>query len=578
MKNSKYSFFLNGQLISNPTDWQEIQVLSTFDNDSVQNNVSTTEVIFALDSARLIKRWVANGLDNGVGIFEGVPFTIQVSNDGNDITVGEYMLDFSTYKELEDGKVSVSFAFVDGLNTISDRLEAITFGWLESINLITKKDFITTLAVVDKPDKATELLGFAITTTIMAIALADAIRNVGEAIATISGLASSSITGGIGATVFAIAQLAVASVYLLAVLFAITNLIKQILSFFMPIPQQIYGMTYRKMMEKVCEYLGYTFETNINLENYVYLPSNRNVANQTGILELKQNQSGIPFTSDYGYTLSEFMDLIKKLFNAKFAVIGNTLHFRNKNDVFWRQQSTYKIPENTFINEKSFNNSELKANTLLSFLPDVTDEYTITNYKGTNYQIITRPKQINDERYVLLKGLNNINFNVALGNRKESLSILSQLSVALFNAYVEFTKVFGGSNSLKKVNEVVGYLKISQPYYNTPKLIYTTNTNQVEIPANYREIVSAKAIYENFYKNESFVNGNGQKLLFNNVKIPFGFDDWLKLSENSYCLDSNDKPAKITEIRWSVQSDYAEIDYWVEEQYTNNLIETYIEP
>jgi hypothetical protein len=89
----------------------------------------------------------------------------------------------------------------------------------------------------------------------------------------------------------------------------------------------------------------------------------------------------------------------------------------------------------------------------------------------------------------------------------------------------------------------------------------------------------AKYLYDNYHYGKSFVTNNnfGQKIKYNEVAIPFGLTDFLKLIENSYFYTTDSKVAKVTELKWNIASDKAIVNYWIREPYTTNLFEFYIE-
>lgn len=578
MRDAQYSFYIDGNLVNNPIDWQEIQVLSTFDNDSVQNNVSTSEIVFPLSAAKQIKQWVVDGTGNGVGIFEGIPFQIVVSNGSNSTLVGDYILDFETYRETEDRKVAISFRFKDGLNQLSDRLEAITFGWLESEGKITNADYVEIKYVVQKKNEVLEIITLAFITAFLAKTLADSIQETADAIAQISSKSATGLFGPVGALIYSIAVALILAAKAVAILIALTKLFGQLFQAFQPIARKAKTMRLSTMLEKVGEYLGYTIETNIPLENYVYLPSNTSgdVLNQSGFVIIPKGvQKGIPNSGDYGYSLLEFMELLKKLFNAKFAVVGTTLQFRNIDDPYWVEQSGFTLRPDTFIAEKSYNNNDLKANKLISFRTDVTDEWTITEFKGTNYEIVTRPITVKDQKNVLIRGLERIDIPLALGSRKDGTSPFEAVLKAIAASADSISKVFGGnSNYVKAIEANNKVLRVSNNNYTVPKLLYYTTS----LPENHRELLSAKRLYEDYYATSSFtINYRGQKSIYTGVRIPFGYEDWLLVSNNSYIRDFEGREAKITNLQWSVGSDYAVVDFWVREPYTFNLMEDYIE-
>ena len=70
----------------------------------------------------------------------------------------------------------------------------------------------------------------------------------------------------------------------------------------------------------------------------------------------------------------------------------------------------------------------------------------------------------------------------------------------------------------------------------------------------------------------------GQKLIYNNIKIPFGFDDFLNTINNAYFTDKFGESGKFIKSTWRLNSDYAVVDYWIRSVYTTNLKETFIEP
>jgi hypothetical protein len=578
MRNPKYSFYLNGELITNPIEWQEIQVLATFDTDAVQANVSTSEITFALDASKKILQWVEDG---SFGIFEGIPFDIIVTNGNESTTVGKYIIDFSTYRVLEDGKIVASFSFADGLNQIAERLEATTFGWLENEGFVNNDDYTTIPYVVKKENDIIEIISISILTAFMAKAIADSSKALGDRIAAFAGISAAGITGTIGAVIYATAALIVALAYTISLLIAFTKLFIQFLEAFITIPRTHKVMSYKRMFEIVGSYLGYKVYTNLPLEDYYYLPSNTSadIYNTNGFLSIgKGTQKGIPSSNDYGYTLSEFMDLIKKLFNGKYAVVNNTLVFLNIDDDYWRRLSSFTLRQDTYAPYYQYNNNDLKANQLFSFTTDISDSYTITEYKGTAFQVVTTPKISNVEKHILLKGLENIQFPIALGTTKTELSAFDRILLGVATLMDSVSRFFGGSgNYASRVRGMVDALKVSSNNYSVPKILYMKNGI---IPRNHRNFLSAKYFYNNYYLSMSFVANNfrGQKIMYENIKIPFSYSDWIEVSQNSYITDFKGNEGKITQLKWSVGSDYAEIDFWVRKPYTKNLQETYIEP
>ncbi|MHC4336283.1 MAG: hypothetical protein ACYSUV_21420, partial [Planctomycetota bacterium] len=90
------------------------------------------------------------------------------------------------------------------------------------------------------------------------------------------------------------------------------------------------------------------------------------------------------------------------MFSAQLTVIGNTVHQEPLiNDSFWLSLSTYQLPD--VENEvKLYNTKDLDGRYIVSFDTDLSDEWTIINFIGTNFEIVTQPTVINDKKKVLI--------------------------------------------------------------------------------------------------------------------------------------------------------------------------------
>lgn len=331
-------------------------------------------------------------------------------------------------------------------------------------------------------------------------------------------------------------------------------------------------------MYKISNYFGYTFESNIqDLQSIVYLPSNTNYDEQDKfgfVSKAKGTDKGIPSVGDYGYSCADFFELVKKMFNGKFAVIDNRLLFYNEDDAFWKRNSNYILPDIQLI-PTTYNTNELKANRLYSFETDVTDEYTISNFKGTNYEVITVPITDIPKKYNVISGLELVNFGVALGVRKNEKSGLDIFLEQLASYIDKCTSVLGtNSKYLQKIKTTVGVLVVGDNNWSKPKLLRVNGSRLSQFN------LTAKYIYSTYYRNKSFVlnNYSGQKKIYKEIKIPFGLSDFVKLIENSYFRTKNGDVGKFTEIRWKIDGDFAIVSFWIQKKYTNNLKEIYVEP
>ena len=586
-KNAEAKFLLNGVQLNAPIEWEDIEIVAEYENDSIQPSLAIEEFTFPLEARQSINKWIADGLSSGVGIFEGMPFQLTLFNNQPIQENFKAFIDFTNgYRDLpEDGKVDVGIISDFSLDNFFEQIEGTTFGYLASINKVTFADYIGVDYVVEKKFNLIELL---IASVVLYIMIKELVENVIRLIDQLNKNTSASLplptvpvpTVDTNQIIYAVLSTIIQIIYIGIMLAAVINLGKALLDTLLPPKRQHKAIKLKRALEIICDYFGYGFNTSIpELENVVYLPSNPNLDEKTlGGLIAKTNGTpvGIPYVGDYGYRCDEMFNLAKDLFNAKIAIINNTVEFRSKNDVFWQQQSTWSLPD-ILLDTKQYNTDEIKPERLLTFVTDLNDEWTIDNYKGTAYEIRTNPKTVIRQKAVLLKGFDEVNFNVALGNRKDELNALEKFLSQVAGFVDKTTSVLGGGTNLKSlVTSKLGVLKVTNNWHSIPKVLYL---NDGKLPINHRDLWNSKILYDEYYIEKSFVRNNfyGQKTVYKGISIPFGFEDYKQLSTNSYFLFKG-KQAKIIKFAWTIGKDRATIDFWVREPYTFNLEETYINP
>ncbi len=586
-KNAEAKFLLNGVQLNAPIEWEDIEIVAEYENDSIQPSLAIEEFTFPLEARQSINKWIADGLSSGVGIFEGMPFQLTLFNNQPIQENFKAFIDFTNgYRDLpEDGKVDVGIISDFSLDNFFEQIEGTTFGYLASINKVTFADYIGVDYVVEKKFNLIELL---IASVVLYIMIKELVENVTRLIDQLNKNTSASLplptvpvpTVDTNQIIYAVLSTIIQIIYIGIMLAAVINLGKALLDTLLPPKRQHKAIKLKRALEIICDYFGYGFNTSIpELENVVYLPSNPNLDEKTlGGLIAKTNGTpvGIPYVGDYGYRCDEMFNLAKDLFNAKIAIINNTVEFRSKNDVFWQQQSTWSLPD-ILLDTKQYNTDEIKPERLLTFVTDLNDEWTIDNYKGTAYEIRTNPKTVIRQKAVLLKGFDEVNFNVALGNRKDELNALEKFLSQVAGFVDKTTSVLGGGTNLKSlVTSKLGVLKVTNNWHSIPKVLYL---NDGKLPINHRDLWNSKILYDEYYIEKSFVRNNfyGQKSVYKGISIPFGFEDYKQLTTNSYFLFKG-KQAKIIKFAWTIGKDRATIDFWVREPYTFNLEETYINP
>lgn len=575
-----------------PTNWQNIQISCTFE-DNAQPVLITDEFTFVNEGAKLISEWFSKYP------FQGMPFTIQLYN-GIDSYTKTGCIDFSDYTIEKSGilrgveyvtEVKCKIKLDDNIDLLDDQLRALSYGYLaREGGVITQSDYIDIPVVVRRKFDGVEVAMASLSIYLISKELYEGAEKfktlwIKKVVAVITNPTSKP------AAIFEAIAIAIAIIaYYALMLLAIYRFIKALQENILPTKTTYKGITERKALEKACEHLGVTLDCNISELDYsVYLPSKTD--NRT---RKNRKDEGIPNVSDFGYQVSEMFEIILKKYNARTKKIGTTLYIRKENDTFWFDTASYVLPSNIELEKYRYNIEDLKANFIISYLYDYSDEWTMPNSrqrpldnndkdfeskqfdKGVAYELLTDISNPINPKYKQNKGLKEVRIPLALGQRKNSLSALEISLKALFGVVDLVIKLFGGKTFAEKIDEHKGHLIISAPSFNIAKNIPIQNGL---IPQNSRDLISAQTLYNNYQVNSFKTNPTySQRKVFENIKIPFDMADFMSIIVNSYFTTEDGKKGKFTKLEWSVDKDYAVADFWIAEQYIdpNTLVETNI--
>lgn len=580
------SVILNGKSVAVPKGFFDVGVKASF-GENIQANLTTEEFTFILDAYEEILAWIRDGRTGGVGIFEGIPVSISTSDGLNNVGVFKGILDLQAGTTIQEKlrQVQCRLRQDDSLNALSDLLEPLDYGYLKSLGSITASDYVDVDYVVDKIDSGLETITTFVTIYLLSKQLADTIKEIGQTVALVSGISASGITGPVGGTIYAVAFAVLQVAYAATLLVLIIDFGIDLFNILVQ-PQRTHkGIQLRTLIEKACEYIGFRFETTVeDLDNLVYLPSNQNV-DEFGLKNVFTKvgtiQEGIPNPTDPGYTCPELFQICRDLFNARFAIVSNTVQFHTESSPYWVSRSGWEKPvsrRDVAQTSYRYNTDELRSSILIQFQTDIVDEYTIRNYLGTSFQVLTDADAINNPNNKTIKNVDRVDIPLALGNRKDELTGFERGLLPLANLFDDIAGVFGGRPNLaRQIENKVGVLEVSNNNHSVPKLLWMQGNR---LPSNHRDLFSGKTLWEKYHVEKSFVQNNGtrQRRYVENEVIPFGLSDFVTLLNNAYFRDENGIQGKIVDIEWNFSKDFATISYWLQEVYTNNLKETFIEP
>ena len=219
----------------------------------------------------------------------------------------------------------------------------------------------------------------------------------------------------------------------------------------------------------------------------------------------------------------------------------------------------------------------------LRLLTDSSDLYTLSETSGQDFflgtNVLVQTSQIRTEGNSFIRGSEPVTIPMALGARRDSRGVIEEVFRPLLQIISNLTSVLGNPLSLRERGEPpIGALRVSDNNHFVPKVILLENGR---IPQNHRSLLSARYLWETYHRKEKSVakenDYRGQKETFNDVRIPFGLNDFNQILNNDFFTTVDGKKGKILRLNWNLGGDYANVDYWIREVLTTNVQETIIE-
>lgn len=566
---------IDGKTYDSVVELHSLEVLATFDNSSVQPNINIENLTLVNEAAVAVRAWGEAGLNGGYGYLEGMPIVLMATD-----TTGTYppmkmfdgYIDFTqAFTIISPVKVSVKIVKHKSLNDLETKLSALTYGYLVSNGRITSADFTTIKTVVIPFNQDFQNLMLAFMEFTM-------LRELYFVVLKVQSDAAILLTQPTSSAATAAATLVLDLVYAALLVVQVVKLTKKLIDIFFAIPANNKAMTFHALLSKACEQLGYTFQTSVTeLSRWAYVPSKPDkdtVFNNEGLTK------GIPQANDFGYKCDDMFEVACKLTNSKVAVIGNTVQLHNATNKYWNRVSNFDINKRkpiAAIEKIEYNISECIGTRIINFQTDVTDDWTVKNFTGTNYEIITDAVVVGNSQNKLNRGLEQIEIPLSLGNTNDRFEGFQTLLVNVYKEVDKLLAKLGSKISLssKILNRGVP-MKVSTSTWTVPKIVEIASNGNIK--ANQRNYISAKILWNSFYKtNRSFLYTNpyGQKRLYNNVNIAFGLTDFMMLMNCGYFSGG---VGKMESVLWKFDKDTAECTWSEYEVWTKNLKEIFIEP
>jgi len=623
-------FYLNeSRLNTPPVNWDGVSIELNFDPERPEGvrQIDVTDFEFVGESAAIINDIRLKGLTTGVGILEGIPFRIEVTRNGTVEVPFDGYLDASDSPIFSSNRITLKAVSKDSTDRLNDLFDSFTFRHLyEDIGLIKFTDFVSVPYIINSVPNYLEATTATIGVYVMAKEIRDAIQRIIEFIPELP----------LYYVFSTYIKLILYIIYLIFLTIALIKLVKQVILLLIQPVKYHSAMSVKRHFEVAAEYLGYSFQSDIFdnepfkdahiIPEKFYNPINGKEKQILGFTE--------PDISQNGYYKGTFGDLIreaKKIWNSKLIIEGNMLRLVRVDYTGAASQYTLPAISNNYdIRTAAFqlNTNEFNSNTLISFLTDSVDKNTMQDYLGTSYRVIIQPSRVNNSGMVLMKGLKEERIGFALAKTKTDLTVPEKI----FDVFLKIFDVIAGvlvtivnaiitalNAVIAAVNDVLDKLATigikvnfqlpSIPYVDPPNFankaknrigMMKIETDVIGVnkicllklgsESLYNKIhpsndlaFSAHYLWDNYHIVSSFVPSadmpNGcQYFKYSFENIPFTFDDYLKVKNNSSIFTSDGQDALIDSLKWNYQRQTANISIRINKIYTNNFKVFYSEP
>lgn len=587
----KLVYIIDDGQVERPINSEAVDIELNYDGSDPDNtgSVSLLNFDFTIDAAKIINKYLNDGLIGGSGVFEGLPFRLNLEEGAESLELIRGYIDLTNSETIFKCDRIDAFVKESGSKSwLEDGAQdSFTFQYLEiQKKTITPSDYIFMPYVISTIPNNREIAILLLMSFTISIALKDAILNLEQAVV--------ELLGGPASVLRAVIKLLLILAYLIILIITIINLIRDIINQIIQPVKYHACMRLQTLLEKGAEHLGQKFESSVFLDpvwrDMVVLPakySNPPTDDDTNILGFKKPNKAVQ-KGYYEGTFGQLMTSFETLINGKKFVSDGVIRIERRD--YNPATANFKIPD-VEIKGYGINADELRANTLLKFTTDLQDGNTINNYKGNVCQVITEPITVTNPDMVLMSGLRNINSEFARGVAKDSYTKPEQFVLNILKPIDNLIREL--SNAAKKVNIKINktnlsnliekrlkMLLLTNDHFSVPKLMslnISPNAEGNKLKDENSTRVNMGDIYDRYYSIDSF-STTDDNLNANQYKKyeapPFNlcFDDFKSLLKSNVIFDQNDNIGELTNLVLNVESEQArDVKFKINEAYTNNL-------
>lgn len=570
-----------------PRNRTEIGLISDFSGNPDELSLNTETIILPREAKGIVDQHIAS-----VGLFQGIPY--KVTMDGG-VSL-DYMIDLTDGVKVRQHEIEVKLKRRRYLDDFRSQADGLSFEYMVSQGVQFPVRQIPYFVVKD--NQLEQTLQLAIVTYMMTKELIQAVRDTATAIANVVE-ASTPITGlspagpvvsyNIGAIIRA-SLLAVAQiVYTGALLVAVVKLGFQILTTMFPPKRNFLGTRFIDLLEKSCEFMGYTFASSTIDEKWVICPvplvrDADSIFDKVVSAVSPAYNKGYPTASDTTPTLGTFIDALEIMFNARLIVQNNQVRIERR-DWLQNQSTSNIIPSLSLQADRDdeftylTTNGEVWKRYYIHYQTDFTDLHTCEGevYGAHDVEFSTEPLfPVTDSQLLTIRGLNDVNIPFALARRKDKLTIVEILAKGLLAVVDGVTGIFGGGTSyVAQINSRKDAIRISQQYFAVTKVMYAVEgefaTGGFVQRPDYLDYCGAQALWNGYhYINDIMEN---DWVLRENVRVRLTAQEFVTLQSNNFVL-LDGVVVEILKIEWIDEKSWAQISYRTRGNWAQN--KTYV--
>jgi hypothetical protein len=573
--------FLNDQDFGEPRNWQDLEITIDWLNAKESGTINVSDLAFVGEANQYLQKRIIDGLNGGVGIFEGDPYKMTVGDPANPTFTFEGFLDF-TQSMTVIGKEEIICALKKkhGEDWLNDVADGFSMAFLYDQGVIVNGDFVKVPYVINYIPDGMQIIVVSMSLFMMTKELIENVEKLSEVIADVANASTPVIGVGVGFGAVAvtawdlgdwimIALKALARIaYIIAITIAIVNLIKEIFEQLLPKKRDHLGMTFRRMFERSCQHLGLRFYSDIKELDWVHIPRKDKKGGSNG-------ETGFPSNSEPIYTFGDLIRSMKEMFNADYRIKDGIFYFQRKDSFIF--PSPYKMPDyfnnqERILDNVKFNTDEMVSNYNIYWALDIQDQNTLDVVDGRVFQAITSPISTINKDFVMIKNITEISLPFSMGREKTSLTTVEEILKQLAKVVDGLTGIFGrGTRFGAQIENRVGSLLLSSHFLTSGKVVKMSGT---KLANNQRLELDSKMLWDKYHFINSFAEYQGehnQFFRYEDQPVPMTIKDFAILMENNNATDSQGNEYFIERVVYNPDKTTALINYRVKRKYTNNL-------